>query len=292
MIIIDLIGGLGNQMFQYAMGRAVAYKRNDILKLDISEFSNHNLRKYALSPFQIQESFALDNDIQNTLKKPLNKIPWRLVEHLQFFFPYYSRSHFFEQSFKYDFNVFKARKNVIFSGYWQSEKYFKHIANIIHKDFQLRDMPDEYTSKIANSFQDCNSVSIHVRRGDYVTNQVTAQHHGLCSVDYYSKAIHFLLKNTDNPLFFIFSDDINWVKDNLNVPNKVKYIHHNGLQRDYLDLWLMSRCKHNIIANSSFSWWGAWLNDNPEKIVIAPQKWFNDPNIDTSDLIPDAWIRL
>ena len=137
-----------------------------------------------------------------------------------------------------------------------------------------------------------NSVSIHVRRGDYLTNPVTFQTHGLCDIDYYKKAIDEILDLVDKPHFFIFSDDQSWAKSNIIFGAPTDYVMHNNSLKNYEDLRLMSYCRHHIIANSSFSWWGAWLGNNPEKIVIAPKKWFNDPKIDTTDLIPDTWLRL
>jgi len=294
MIIVKLIGGLGNQMFQYAMGRAVAYQRNDILKLDISEFSHYHLRRYSLHHFQIQESFATRDEVQKlqnfSIKIGFWKIP--LSQYLGLFIPYYKKSYFIERTFRYDPNVFKAPKDVIFSGYWQSEKYFKSIEDIIRKDFKLKSEPDECNLNIMELINKTNSVCIHVRRGDYIKNAETFDYYGLCSLEYYSKAIQHIIDNVDEPVFFVFSDDIEWVKKNLNIKKESYYVDHNGSKKDYLDLWLMSHCKHHIIANSSFSWWGAWLNTYPKKIIIAPKKWFNNNKIDTSDLIPNSWIKL
>jgi len=134
-----------------------------------------------------------------------------------------------------------------------------------------------------------NSVSIHFRRGDYVTNPLTSQHHGVCSNKYYQDAISLLKSKISQPHFFLFSDEPEWLKTNVSLQEPFRIIDNNP---GYVDLYLMSNCKHNIIANSSFSWWGAWLNNNPDKIVIAPHKWFNEPGINTYDLIPETWIRL
>lgn len=171
------------------------------------------------------------------------------------------------------------------SGFWQSEKYFKAFENNIRRDLSVVSPLLGDAGKYTGSINDSESVSIHVRRGDYVNNSF----HPLCTIDYYVKATEVITQNVENPVFFIFSDDPDWVTDNL--PLKWPYQIVKG-NTGVTDLYLMSRCKHNIIANSSFSWWGAWLNDNGGKVVVAPQKWFGDPQINTDDLIPEGWIKL
>lgn len=138
----------------------------------------------------------------------------------------------------------------------------------------------------------CNAVSLHIRRGDYISNATTNTIHGTCNLDYYKRAVEYIKKNSVSPIFFIFSDDIDWVKDNLHLNEKHYYIDWNNADTNYEDMRLMSLCKHNVIANSSFSWWGAWLNNNPKKIVIAPQKWFNDSKLNTFDVIPEKRIKI
>jgi hypothetical protein len=137
-----------------------------------------------------------------------------------------------------------------------------------------------------------SAVSIHVRRGDYVSDAGTNRFHGTCSVDYYHDAVDRISGFAPASHFFVFSDGIDWAKENLRLRQPVTYVDFNDGEKNYEDLRLMSLCKHHIIANSSFSWWGAWLNPNPDKIVIAPKKWFNDPSINTDDLIPNSWLRL
>jgi hypothetical protein len=146
--------------------------------------------------------------------------------------------------------------------------------------------------KIAEQISRVNSVSLHVRRGDYVANLKVAAIHGLCSKEYYASAIKFISKKVERPHFFVFSDDINWVENNFKINYPCTYINQNFSNESYNDLRLMSLCQHNIIANSSFSWWGAWLNCNSEKIVIAPKKWFANSDKRCDDLIPEKWVRL
>ncbi len=145
---------------------------------------------------------------------------------------------------------------------------------------------------IGEMIQSFKSVSLHIRRGDYVSNKVTNQVHGVCDLNYYSHAISYIAERISNTHLFVFSDDPEWAKGNLKTEIPTFFVDNNRADKDYEDLKLMRQCKHNIIANSSFSWWGAWLNQNAGKIVIAPKKWFNDKSINTKDLIPEKWIRL
>jgi len=275
MIIIQLKGGLGNQMFQYAMGRRVAHANNTDLKLDISWFNNigvnYTPRKYSLQPFNIIENFASINEIKALKRGRIHNLTKRILTKERF------------------------SNNVYLSGYWQNEKYFKDIEDIIRKEFTLK---KPIRNKYIDLINHTNSVSLHIRRGDYVINPEYRKTLGACPLSYYHKAIRNILNFVTHPHFFIFSDDIKWAKNNLKfkhpvtfVSNKEQYLLKNT-NTDYEDLILMSKCKHNIIANSSFSWWGAWLNSNPDKIVIAPKKWFNDLSLTNKDLIPELWMKI
>lgn len=172
-------------------------------------------------------------------------------------------------------------------GYYQSEKYFKEITNIIRKDFTFPKPVDIINQKLINQIDNTESVSIHIRRGDYLNIPNTQN---ICSISYYKKAINLILKNISNPQFYIFSNDINWCKQHLQI-DKAIFISNNTGKNSFIDMQLMSCCKHNIIANSTFSWWGAWLNNNPNKIIISPNKWMNDTN-GTGDIIPNDWIKI
>jgi hypothetical protein len=167
--------------------------------------------------------------------------------------------------------------------------YFKNIETIIKNDFIFNQNIIDKNKDLVSKIESCNSISLHVRRGDYVQNKITNQFHGLCSLKYYNNAIHYIEMKIKNIEIFVFSDDISWCKENLkyNLP-----IHFMDTNDAHSDLYLMTKCKHNIIANSSFSWWGAWLNTNKEKIVIAPKQWFADQSVITQDIIPAQWIKL
>jgi hypothetical protein len=196
-----------------------------------------------------------------------------------------------EKHFNFDSRILELSGTAYLNGYWQSEKYFMDAGDAIRSDFDLSCGPSPVSERIAGSIANSQSVSIHVRRGDYVTNSAVGGYHGEQRLDYYLASIKHIAQNVRSPHFFVFSDDPVWCRTNLKLEHPVIYVDHNGPETAYEDMWLMSLCKHHVIANSSFSWWGAWLCRNPEKIVIAPKKWFVDESINTIDLVPDTWIR-
>ena len=297
MIIVQLLGGLGNQMFQYAAARKIAFDKNTELKLDVSCFKDYKCateRQYELGCFNIIEDFASSEEINLLKIKNPNKITSKILKAINQIKPYKMRRHIRERHFHFDPEISKVSGNIYLEGYWQSEKYFKEIEDIIRNDFQIKHGPDEANIHFAelikkDSFQ---AVSVHIRRGDYVNDPETNAYHGVCGLDYYHRAIDRLTEVIKNPHFFLFSDDPKWVKNNLVLKHPATYISGNPADKAYEDLRLLSLCRHHIIANSSFSWWGAWLCNYPGKIVIAPKKWFNNPGINTEDLIPDLWERI
>ena len=161
---------------------------------------------------------------------------------------------------------------------------------MIRKEFTVKGMPDPINESYLEKIIDCESVSVHVRRGDYVSNPTTAQVHGFLGLEYYQKAMNTMLEKIDNPHFFVFSDDPEWTERNIKTDAPVTYIKYNGA-KNYEDLRLMSTCKHHIIANSSFSWWGAWLSPDRENIIIAPKRWFKSDKLNARDLIPEPWHK-
>jgi hypothetical protein len=196
-----------------------------------------------------------------------------------------------EPHFHYWPEINQVPRDCYLAGYWQSEQYFREAAPAIHADFTFKSLPANRNAELAEQIGQVNAVSLHVRRGDYVNNPKTNVVHGVCSLDYYRDAVRHVASRVENPYFFIFSDDMAWVKEHLKMDLPCQYVDHNCGAESYNDMRLMSLCRHHIIANSSFSWWGAWLNRNPDKIVVAPKKWFaNDKNI--SDLFPAGWVIL
>jgi hypothetical protein len=191
---------------------------------------------------------------------------------------------------QFDKAVLSLPDNTYLDGFWQSEKYFADIRKTLLKEFSFKTKPSTTNAKILKAINNCESVSLHVRRLDYVTNKSTQAIHGFVSLEYYKRAIARMSATVDKPHFFVFSDEPAWAKENLKIDSPVTYVDHN--KKGFEDMRLMRACKHNIVANSSFSWWGAWLNDNPGKIIIGPEKWFNDISMNASDIIPSGWVKL
>jgi len=296
MIIVKLMGGLGNQMFQYAAARRLAHVHGASLKLNLGWYKNiaesDTARKYALNVFAIKEEIASPEELQN-LRNPGQGSVRKIIQCLANARAGSTRGTVInEKHYHFDPDIMALPDNVSLEGYWQSEKYFKDIEEIIRNKFTVKFKPDALNRELAETIKGVEAVSIHVRRGDYVSNPAASRYHGTCSLDYYRRAIDNVLHKTVHPHFFVFSDDPSWVKNNLKMAHPVTFAGHNGPGKDYEDLRLMTLCRYHIIANSSFSWWGAWLNHSPDKTVIAPSKWFNDPAINTCDLIPDEWQRL
>jgi glycosyl transferase family 11 len=289
MIIVKLCGGLGNQLFQYALGKSLSIASKLPLKLDINAFKKDTLRKYYLNNFTINEELATQKEIvvfkNNIFLKAINKLTKNKFHYLNHIVN--------EKNICFEPQILKIKKKVYLDGYWQTEKYFKDIENILKKEFVLKTPLNAKNKKTLERISvSLNSVALHIRRGDYVNNTATSQFHGNCSLQYYQNAINLISEKIKDPHFFIFSDDIPWVKENLKSKYPMYYLDNNPPEKGYEDLRLMSGCKHFIIANSSFSWWGAWLAENKNKIVIAPKKWFNDTSIDTKDLIPETWLKI
>jgi hypothetical protein len=295
MILIELQGGLGNQMFQFAFASVFGKKNKCAIKIDKSFFELkkkkqvYTPRFYELAIFNISSKQAFESTINRfTHLSTINKVKKKLG----FNYPKIYQ----EPSFNFQVNALSIKTPVYVKGYFQSYHYFKGYERLIKRVFSFPiDALDCTNIKFLSDIKSVNTISVHVRRGDYVQDTVTQQFHGNCSLEYYFDAISLLVsKNKDVKLIF-FSDDSDWVKKQFdNLPYSKIFIDHNKNENSWKDMFLMSSCNHNIIANSSFSWWAAWLNENPNKTVIAPKKWFADAeaNESTNDLIPAEWIRL
>lgn len=197
--------------------------------------------------------------------------------------------HYLESTFTFNNSLLDVRDGYI-EWYFQTEKYFSDYMQAIRRDFTFR-QPLEWKNKdFLQKVEWKNTIAIHVRRGDYLLAKNS--YIGLTSLEYYRTAIAMMQERIENPVFVFFSDDIEWVQENLEIVDESYYIDWNTWAKNHEDMRLMSLCRHNIIANSSFSWWGAWLNENPEKIVIAPKRWFHTSAIDSSDVVPVGWIKL
>lgn len=284
--IIKFNGGLGNQMFQYAFGKALEAKTGVKTIFDMSFFEKKYARPYELNIFGLDVP-AVEGFCD---KLRLNLI-WKFrksLKHKTFLgLGFYPEAHF-----EFDIKLFTLEPNTYIEGFFQSEKYFGFVEEKIRNDFQFKTKPDSFNQHLIDMITSSNSISLHIRRGDYVQKKRYQNLYATCSLDYYKRGVEHIAKTVENPKLFIFSDDPNWVRQNLNLPYECIFVDNNSGSKSYEDMRLMSLCKHNVIANSSFSWWGAWLNNNSEKIVIAPQKWFNDEKIVQTDVIPQSWTRI
>jgi hypothetical protein len=291
MITVRIHAGLGNQMFQYAMGRSLALQKHADLFLDAWEFETDTFRKYELGKFNIsaQRLSKVGRNWGMRLRRR-RYMPIRLfLQAIQspFVFNYVKE---FEKGF--DERLARIGGNAYLDGFWQSERYFSGIREILLKEFIFTEAPNPENAKCLSGITSQNAVCVHVRRGDYVTTTHGQTKHGTCGLDYYYKAIAYIQKCIANPVFFIFSDDPVWVSSNFPRLNLMTIVSHNVGHNDSEDLRLMINCRHFIIANSSFSWWGAWLGQFQQKIVIAPTRWFASPNQSDKDLVPESWVRL
>lgn len=287
MIIVRICGGLGNQMFQYAIAKSLALKNNDIFKLDLSFFQRQSLRKYELNSFNIEENIASKEECEKLrgkerfFDKMLKKLKLPLVRPETYVQE--KQKTLFEENFS------QLSGDLYLDGYWQNEKYFSDIRGELLVDFiPAKNLSNEYQiyfTAIVNS----KSVSLHVRRGDYINDAHTNSVHGVCGIDYYKKAVNCIRSHVTSPSFYIFSDDMAWCEENFDfVENKI-FVKNTKSALE--DLELMKHCDHNIIANSSFSWWGAWLNENAAKIVLSPKQWIKN-NTQNLKWVPDSWTQL
>lgn len=280
MILVRLSDGMGNQMFQYALGRALSLRHNVPFKLDLSAYQRDPKRVYSLGAFRIAEDFMTMADAQRVITAPQDRSR-----------PWWNQPVVVAPSFPYNDMVWQAPADCYLVGYWQSERYFAAIADHIRSDFTLKAPLTGLNLILSREMAAVESVSLHVRRGDYVSEARVAQLHGTCSLDYYRRAVAHIAEHVERPVFYVFSDDPDWTRENLRLDFPTHYVTHNGTVPTE-DLRLMSCCRHHIIANSSFSWWGAWLGHNPGKQVCAPARWFAGYDHDTRDLVPANWVRL
>lgn len=299
MVIVQINGGLGNQMFQYATGRSLAKRKATVLKLDLSIFETYRLHQYALHSFHIWEHIATEDEIARIKGTPYRgreRFVIRLGNRLGFSHLLLNRLSagrvLRESSPAFNPEVLGENGNLYLEGYWQSENYFLDIREILLQEFTVKYPQDEKNRKIMERIRNTDAISLHVRRGDYVLDPKTYNKHGVCTPDYYERCVQYMVNKVKHPHFFIFSDEPDWVKANLHLDHPTTYIDHNGASRNYEDLRLMSQCSHHIIANSSFSWWGAWLCTGAQKIVLAPKRWFQDLQYADVSPVPDSWIAI
>ena len=297
-MVVKLLGGLGNQMFQYAFGRALELSTNSVVKYDVSALANHpvdagyTLRNYELGVFNIKIDLATRSDLRQFDSLLFGKSSHLFQRMAQ---RYLNGVHRFieSDSSTYDEHVFQCIRNTYFEGYWQNERYFKKYENQLINEFSLKNPLSGFNLTLSEQIIKApNAISLHIRRGDYVSNKQANQMHGVCSPKYYQQSVKILKDNIGELTLFIFSDEPDWVQKNMVFDFPTIYVNNNSGEHGAEDLRLMSLCKHNIIANSSFSWWGAWLNKNPKKIIIAPNEWYSGKQNSADGIIPLNWIRV
>ncbi len=283
MIIVNIKCGLGNQMFQYALGKRLSLDWKDELKVDLSWFKNIKAgdipRDLEINSFNVVLKEADEQEISRSMPsifyRMIDKIRGRL-----------NRNHFYH----FYFQLLKKKKNVYLDGYYQNYRYFDSIRSVLLKEFVLKPGYNQEVDNVKSEIEIAGeSVAIHIRRGDFAT--IRKGYNGLCDLVYYQKALNIIKEKYPNVKIFIFSDDIEWAKENLKFSNPTVFV-SRPILKPAEELFLMSFCKHQIIANSTFSWWAAWLNQNPKKIVVSPSVWLVAQDIDNDYLLPSNWIRL
>ena len=290
MIICNIKGGIGNQLFQYACARAISKKHGIPVKIDIQDATRHNQvsdvpRKLSILELDIDAEIATAQEAQAARYEYglLSKLSHRIT----------TKIGLRTEELNFDKSILENNKSRYLDGYFQSYKYFEDIRDTIHTEFSLKNASEHFNLWCQKIRQNANPVSIHIRRGDYVQKESVRNDFGPCGLDYFQRAMSLIEKEQTDISYIVFSDDIIWVKENLQfTPGlTVTYVEDPSLL-DIEELLLMSTCNHNIISNSSFSWWAAWLNKNPSKIVITPTPWFDSGSINEEDLLPPAWTRI
>lgn len=283
MIIVEFNGGLGNQMFQYALylqlkegGRAVKIDNRSRYGTDAS-------RPFCLEVFDIDTNYAKQEEIlqyKDEKTEIFSRIRRKIFGKKETIFR--------ETDEKYLGEVFEQGEGII-TGFWQSERYFKGVKKQIWMLYNKERVLDTTNIEILRQIKGSNSISVHIRRGDYTWNDVSAIFGGICTAEYYKKAMSFFRSKYMDSKFYIFTNDPEWARQNY-TENDCYIVDNNHEDQGYLDLYLMSFCQHHIIANSSFSWWGAWLGRNKEKQVIAPHRWTNIK--DDNKIFCEGWMRI
>ena len=297
MIVVKLQGGLGNQMFQYALGRALQRRNGGDLALDLTLLldrfprSNVIFRDYDLDIFGIQPRLTLLSQLSRCLPIPLlylrgGSALTRLQDWAGF-------QRYIPGTVEFREEVLEERGNVYLDGYWQSPKYFSGSEDIIRREFRVKEPLSPAGERVAAQMASTDSICVNVRRADYVTLQASNATHGFVGKEYYARGVERIAPVLKGPHIFVTSDDVDWCRENLRFAYPTTVLGHEYKGYKFGEyLTLMTRCKHFLISNSTFAWWAAWLSPSPDKIVVCPKDWFRDSKFDASDLIPPEWIRL
>lgn len=290
-VVVRIYEGLGNQLFQYSAASALAFRSGARLKLDNRSYREKRVyRKYRLGLYRTRGEF-------------INAYDWvriRFTENCRFprlkvlvggVLPFLQMHWLRDREIGYDAAVTAPTLDAYLHGFWHSPKYFADYDAKIREELTLRSEPEGLNRELFEEIHRKNSVCVHIRRSDYIANPALTARHGVCSVAYYEAALDHVAREKRADAFFVFSDDPEWTQQNIRVPGRATFVTHN-LDAEYEDLRLMSACRHFIIANSTFSWWGAYLGSSKDKMVIAPERWYAEPSPHEADLIPETWIRM
>ncbi|QWD89167.1 alpha-1,2-fucosyltransferase [Polynucleobacter sp. MWH-CaK5] len=286
MILVRLNGGLGNQLFQYAAGYALAKKNNVELKIDLSSYSENRSRLPEILKLSISAKIADIDEVRRY------RNPYGIISKVKRFI---SQKIYKKYYVDWEPSVLNKSGNIYLDGYFQSDLYFSHCTQDLVREFQISQQRlDNISDTISLIHGLPNCVSIHVRRGDYVTDHRTKFLHDICGNSYFGEAVAKIESILESCNFLVFSDDIDWVMKNMDLPQSTHYIsgrtRYDGNVLDSVDeLYLMSICKHHIISNSTFSWWGAYLNSSAEKRVIYPSLWNRSSSFKHRYIIPTTW---
>lgn len=290
MVIGRITSGLGNQLFQYALARTLALRNHTSLYLDLSyykqTYATNTPRTFKLDRFNVRYE-RLETSPYVYLSKATKLLPNRSLKP----FAQFVR----EPHFHFGRAVLEAKaKLIVLEGFWQSERYFGECASVIRDELSFKRQVGPAFDSYRRMIQQAElPISIHIRRGDYVTHPEFSQSFGFVGLAYYQQAIRMITNRFPSATLFVFSDDMDWVRHNLSLNLPHVFVNNTGADADVDDLESISLCHHHVIANSSFSWWGAWLNPRADKVVVAPNQWFkNKPDWNTRDLVPPGWLRL
>ena len=303
MIITRLTGGLGNQMFQYAAGLALAEQHRTVLKLDASwfrlygEYEAHN--RYALSCLNITEQFATAEEVERAAGLALTRSErWSvaLARWLRFY-QYVRRmtstgNRFHRPSLQFFPEFFQQPDHTYLDGMWQSEQYFTATTDLLRLHFNFRYTAPPAVRALAEQIRSGPSAAVHFRRGDYARNPTFNREIGLLGLDYYHRALEQLYAQHPRVTLYIFSDDIDAVERDFKPPGPLVFARVTQPWHSYDKIRLMSQCNHAIVSNSTFAWWAAWLNPNPTKLVIAPDPWLAGKPEESRDVVPVSWVHL
>jgi hypothetical protein len=293
MIVVKPFGGLGNQMFQYAAARRLSLQHGTTLGLDLRWFSAQDLRSLDLMHLQVEAERPGADDLlpglapdwtgasrRTRLRLGLaaRRRGWRLLTD--------------STPGVFDASVLAAPDRSILVGYWQSQRYFEDVAPTLRHELAPRQPLSHDAAVVAAEIRDAGGVSLHVRRGDFTKDPLSQRTHGVCSPDYYRDAMSQLDDRLGRPVYYLFSDDPDWVEENISHRRTRMVSSPKSTWPAYEEMALMSACRAHIVSNSSFSWWGAWLGADPDKVVVAPARWFTDPSFRSDDIVPPNWVRL